>query len=51
MLLTGRVGDDDGQRLVGLLDGDRAVLLGDLRQALSGLRASNSSHDARQAVR
>jgi len=34
LLLATGVGDDDGQRLVGLLDRDLAADLGDLRQAL-----------------
>ena len=50
MLLAGVVGDDDRQRLVGLLDRDRAVLLGDLRQALRLARLEQLD-DARQAVR
>ena len=41
---------DHGEGLVGLLDGDDAVLLGDLREAL-GLARLEQLHDARQAVR
>src|ERR1019366_9839658 len=50
MLLASRVGDHDRQRLVGLLDRDHAVLLGDLRQALRLARLEQLD-DARQAVR
>ena len=50
VLLAGVVGDDDGQRLVGVLDRHVAVLLGDLRQAL-GLARLEELHDTRQAVR
>ena len=44
------VGDHDRERLVGLLDRDHAVLLGDLRQALGLARLEQLDH-ARQAVR
>ncbi len=50
MLLTGLVGDDDGERLVGLLDRDHTVLLGDLREPLRLARLEQLD-DARQAVR
>ena len=41
---------DDRERLVGLLDRDHAVLLGDLREALRLARLEQLD-DARQAVR
>ena len=50
VLLAGLVGDDDGQRLVGLLDRDDPVLLGDLGQALRPAGLEELDH-ARQAVR
>ncbi len=50
MLLAGLVGDHDGERLLGLLDRDDAVLLGDLREALGLARLEQLDH-ARQAVR
>src|SRR3954454_19468516 len=50
VLLTRIVGDDHGEGLVGLLDVDDAVVLGDLREAL-GLARLEELDDARQAVR
>src|SRR4051794_8152849 len=50
VLLAAVVGDDDGARLVGVLDRDRARDRGDLRQALR-LARLEQLHDARQAVR
>ena len=50
VLLAGLVGDHDRQGLVGLLDRDDAVLLGDLREALRLARLEELD-DARQAVR
>ena len=50
MLLAGLIGDHDRERLVGLLDRDHAILLGDLRQAL-WLARLEQLDDARQAVR
>jgi hypothetical protein len=50
MLFAGSVGDHHGQRLVGLLDRDHPVLLGDLRQALRLARLEQLD-DTRQAVR
>src|SRR5204862_824968 len=47
---AGVVGDDDRERLVGLLDRRGAVLLGDLRQALRLARLEQLD-DTRQAVR
>src|SRR5215218_3944865 len=50
VLLAGVVGDDDGARLVGVLDGHDAAHLGDLGQALRLARLEELD-DARQAVR
>ena len=50
VLVAGVVGDDDGARLVGVLDGHDAADLGDLRQALRLARLEQLD-DARQAVR
>src|SRR4029077_14513483 len=50
VLLAGIVGDDHGEGLVGLLDVDDAVVLGDLREALR-LTRLEQLHDTRQAVR
>src|SRR3954447_10016173 len=50
VLLARFVGDDDRAGLVGVLDGDGAADLGDLRQALR-LAGLEELHDTREAVR